>query len=372
MTKSWSIRVGRFAGIDVFIHWTFWIIIGWIFLLHFRGGQGFEAGLRGIVFILALFLCVVLHEFGHALTARRYGIKTRDITLYPIGGVASLEGMPDKPVQELAVAAAGPLVNVAIALILGVYLIASGQFDEIAMTDPNAISDIPFVFGLFAANVMLFAFNLIPAFPMDGGRMLRAILSFKLNKLKATQIAAGIGQALAILFVFLGFFLNFWLVFIGLFVYLGAGREAAFEKTKSLLTGLTVKDAVMQTFTILSPNDDLGHAVDSLLDSQESDFLVTEGNRPVGVLSKNGIIKGLSENGRHAPVSEFMNREFLVVDPDMKLQDLLQIVAVSGQNIAVVSDGRSIVGLIDRENIEEKLMIEEALGQRRGTLKIDH
>ncbi len=361
MTKSWSIRIGRFADIDVFIHWTFWIIIGWIFLLHFRGGQSIEDGLRGIVFILALFLCVVLHEFGHALTARRYGIRTRDITLYPIGGVASLEGMPDKPAQELAVAAAGPLVNAAIAIILGIYLTASGQFAEIAASDPNTLSDIPFVFGLFAANLMLFTFNLIPAFPMDGGRILRAVLSFKLNKVKATQIAAGIGQVLAILFVFLGFFFNFWLVFIGLFIYLGAGREAAFEKARGLLSGLAVRDALMQTYTILSPDDDLGHAVDSLLDSQESDFLVAERGRPVGILSKNGIIKGLSEQGRHSHVSEFMNRDFLVVAPDMKLEDLLQTVAASGQTIAVVSDGHSVVGLIDRENIEERLMIEEAL-----------
>lgn len=356
--------MGRFAGIDVFIHWTFWIIIGWIFLLHFRDGQGLEAGLRGIIFILALFLCVVLHEFGHALTARRFGIKTRDITLYPIGGVASLEGMPDKPGQELLVAVAGPLVNLAIAIVLGVFLSITGQFSAIAsMTDFDNVSSIPFVFGLFVANVMLFSFNLIPAFPMDGGRVLRALLSFKLDKLRATQIAAGIGQALAILFVFLGFYFNFWLVFIGLFVYLGASREAAFEKTKALVSGLRVKDVAMHNFTVLSPSDELGLAVDLMLDSQESDFLVADGKEPAGVLSKNGIIKGLSEQGRHAPVSAYMDRDIPIVDPEMKLQDLLQKVAVGGQDVVVVYDGSSVVGLIDRENIEEKLMIEDALGK---------
>ncbi len=361
MTKPWSIRIGRFAGIDVFIHWTFWIVIGWIFLLHFRGGQGFESGVRGIVFILALFLCVVLHEFGHALTARRFGIRTRDITLYPIGGVASLEGMPDKPAQELAVAVAGPLVNVVIAVVLGIYLGVSGQFSEIAKSDPNTLADIPFVFGLFAANVMLFAFNLIPAFPMDGGRALRALLSFKLDKVRATGIAAGIGQFLAIVFVFLGFFFNFWLVFIGLFVYLGAGREAAFEKTMSLLTGLTVKDAVMKSFTVLAPDDELGKAVDLLLDSQESDFLVVDGDRTVGVLSKIGLIKGLSEQGRHSPVATFMEHDLLVVGSDMKLEDFVQEAAVKGKEIAVVIDNETVLGLIDLENVQEKIMIEEAL-----------
>ncbi|MDH3494939.1 MAG: site-2 protease family protein [Acidobacteriota bacterium] len=367
MTKHWSIKLGRFAGIDVFIHWTFWIIIGWIFLLHFNAGNGIEAGIRGILFILALFLCVVLHEFGHALTARRYGITTRDITLYPIGGVASLESMPDKPAQELAVAVAGPLVNAGIAVIIAVYLGISGQFPGLrASALENGSLEIPFVFGLFVANTVLFVFNLIPAFPMDGGRILRALLSFRLDKVLATQIAAGIGQSLAILFVFLGFFFNFWLVFIGLFVYLGAAREAAFEKTKALLAGLRVKDALMHKFTVLNPDDTLGRAVDSLLDSQETHFLITEENEPVGVLSRNEIIKGLSERGRDAPVSLFMQRDFVIVGMDMKLQELLQKIAPGEQDLAVVIEGGSLVGLIDRQNVEERLLINEALKQRRG------
>lgn len=370
MTKSFSLRVGKFAGIDVFIHWTFWIIIGWIFLLHFRSGNGVEAGIRGIVFVLVLFLCVVLHEFGHALTARRYGIKTRDITLYPIGGVASLEGMPDKPAQELAVAAAGPLVNLVIALILGVFLAGTGQFSEsFTSTLADESSAIPFVWGVFAANILLFVFNLLPAFPMDGGRILRAVLSFKLTKVRATQIAAGIGQSLAILFVFLGFFFNFWLVFIGLFVYLGAGREAAFEKTKSLLSGLTVRDAIMHNFTALSPEDELGRAVDALLDSQEIHFLICEAEEPVGVLSRDEIIRGLSEVGRAAPIASFMNREVTIVTPDTGLEEVLLKIGTRKQQLAVVRDGPSILGLIDGENIQERILVNEALKNRgtRGT-----
>ncbi|MCB1025649.1 MAG: site-2 protease family protein, partial [Acidobacteria bacterium] len=211
--KNWSLKVGKFAGIGVFIHWTFWIIIGWIFLMHFQVGHGLEQGVWGVLFILALFLCVVLHEFGHALTARRFGITTRDITLYPIGGIASLEKMPDKPGQELLVALAGPAVNIVIAAILWIYLNASGQIPDVsAMTASHSMLEIPFLWGLFAANIVLAVFNLIPAFPMDGGRALRAILAFSLNRTKATQIAAGVGQFLAIMFVFLGFFYNFWLV----------------------------------------------------------------------------------------------------------------------------------------------------------------
>lgn len=333
--------------------------------MHFQAGHGLEQGVWGVLFILALFLCVVLHEFGHALMARRFGIKTKDITLYPIGGIASLEKMPDKPGQELLVALAGPAVNIVIAVILWFYLNASGQIPDIsAMSNAHNMLEIPFLWGLFVANIVLAVFNLIPAFPMDGGRALRAILAFSLNRNKATQIAAGVGQFLAIMFVFLGFFYNFWLVFIGLFVYLGAGFEASQEQAQSLLSGLKVKDALIRRFTVLNPTDNLGQAVDSLLNSQETDFLITEQDRPIGVLSKNEIIRGLSEQGSHSPISVFMNRNFFVVNAEMKLQDFFQMVLAKGQNVAVVMDGNSLLGLIDRENVEERLLIQEALRQK--------
>ncbi len=334
--------------------------------MHFRAGHGLEQGMWGVLFILALFLCVVLHEFGHALTARRFGIETKDITLYPIGGIASLEKMPDKPMQELLVALAGPAVNLVIAGILWIYLTTSGQIPDIStMGDAHDMSQIPFWWGLFIANIVLAVFNLIPAFPMDGGRALRAILAFSIDKRRATKIAAGVGQFLAITFVFLGFFYNFWLVFIGLFVYLGAGFEVSQEKAQSLLSGLKVKDALIKRFTILTPTDNLELAVDSLLNSQETDFLITDRDIPVGVLSKNEIIRGLSEQGSQASVSVYMNRDFFVVNAEMELRDFFQEVIAKGQNVAVVMDGNLLLGLIDRENVEEKLQIQEAMGQKQ-------
>lgn len=333
--------------------------------MHFQAGHGLEQGVWGVLFILALFLCVVLHEFGHALTARQFGITTKDITLYPIGGIASLEKMPDKPGQELLVALAGPAVNIVLAAILWFYLNASAQIPDItAMGNAHNMLEIPFLWGLFVANIVLAVFNLIPAFPMDGGRALRAILSFSINRNKATQIAAGVGQFLAIMFVFLGFFYNFWLVFIGLFVYLGAGFEASQEQTQSLLSGLKVKDALIRRFTVLKPDDNLERAVDSLLNSQETDFLITDRDKPIGVLSKNEIIRGLSEQGNQTPISAFMNRNFFVVNPEMNLQDFFQMVLAKGQNVAVVMDGNSLLGLIDRGNVEERLLIQQALGKK--------
>lgn len=360
--KSWSLRVGKFFGIEVFIHWTFWILIGWIFLMHWGMGDASTQGLWGVLFILALFACVVLHEFGHALTARRFGVVTRDITLYPIGGISSFESMPEKPGQELLVGLAGPAVNLVIALILWIYLNASGQIPNLAaMSDSHDMFQIPFLWSLFFANIVLAIFNLIPAFPMDGGRVFRGVLSFFMDRVTATRIAAGVGQFLGIAFVFFGFFYNFWLVFIGLFVYLGAGGEAAYEQTKSALTGLTVKDALMRRFTLLKPNDPLGQAVAALIDSQETEFVIAEADEPVGVLTRNEIIKGLSERGKDGPVSAFMNRNFLVVNPEMKLADFFQKVLEKGQAVAVVMSGKSLLGLIDRDNVEERLLIQEAL-----------
>lgn len=367
--KSWSIRLGKFFGIEVFIHWSFWILIVWIFLMNLGGGRSFRQGLSGVLFVLALFVCVVLHEFGHALTARRFGVSTKNITLYPIGGIASLEGMPEKPAQELLVAVVGPLINIFIAAVLWLYLNLSGQMpDWSAMQNSQSEIELPFLWSLFFANIILAVFNLIPAFPMDGGRAFRSVLSFWMDRSRATQIAAGLGQFLAVIFVFTGFFYNFWLVFIGLFIFLGAGGEAAYERTKSALAGLTVKDALMRRFTVLKPDDTLARAVDALLNSQETEFVVAgeAGDKPAGLLMRNEIIRGLSEQGKNASVAAFMKRGFFVVNPETKLADFFEQVLEKGQTTALVMDGDSLLGLIDRENVEERLLIQEVLESRKN------
>lgn len=360
--KSWSLRLGKLFDIDVYIHWTFWILILWIFLMHLRSGDGIYQIGWAIGFIFSLFGCVVLHEFGHALTARRFGISTKDITLYPIGGVSSLEKMPDKPREELMVAIAGPFVNIVIAAMIWAYLSFSGTMPDPSIVESAAdLTQLPFLFTLLTANIILAAFNLIPAFPMDGGRALRALLSTGMDRSKATRIAATVGQILAIFFVFMGFYYNFWLVFIGLFVFLGAGLEAAGEETRSELSGFKVEDALMRRYTELSPFDTIGTAVDALLNSQETEFVVMEMDEPIGLLTRNEIIKGLAEKGPEARVSAFMNREFFVVGPELTLSDFLQEVSAHGRDVALVMHDGELLGLIDRENVEERLMVERAL-----------
>jgi Zn-dependent protease len=221
-----SFKIATIAGIEVRIHLTFLLLLGWIWFTYYQVG-GLPGATQGVLFTLALFACVLLHEFGHAFAARAFGISTPDITLLPIGGVARLSRIPDKPWQELVVAVAGPLVNVVIALVLlSVVHVRSGvdQLEDLESPRAELLSQ------LVSVNVMLIVFNMIPAFPMDGGRVLRALLAMKLPYLRATQIAAWIGQAVAIVFVVLGLLGRPLLMFIGFFIFMGAQQEAHMAK----------------------------------------------------------------------------------------------------------------------------------------------
>jgi len=186
----WSWKLGEVAGIGIFVHVTFLMLVGWVALSHWIVERSLAAAVGGAIFILALFGCVVLHELGHALTAKRYGVRTRDITLYPIGGMARLERIPEVPQQEALIALAGPAVNVVIAAGLWLALSAAGGVTPLAELD---VTKGPFLERLLLVNLFLAGFNLIPAFPMDGGRVLRALLATRLSYVRATELAAGVG-----------------------------------------------------------------------------------------------------------------------------------------------------------------------------------
>ena len=230
---KWSLKLGSFAGIRVYVHWTFALLLGWVLFSHIGQGHNWAEAWGGVGFILALFGCVLLHEFGHALTAKHYDIRTQDITLLPIGGIARLERLPENPHHELWVTLAGPAVNVVIAGILFAVLTLAyplPDFSQAKFLEGNLLARLMWV------NVFLGAFNLLPAFPMDGGRVLRALLSMRLGRVRATRLAASIGQGMAILFGFAGFFGNPMLIFIAIFVYLGAEAEARqFKPLPSLM-----------------------------------------------------------------------------------------------------------------------------------------
>lgn len=360
---KWSWKIGSFAGIGVFIHATFLLIIGWVGLSYWQQTRTLAGTLEGIAFTLILFGCVVLHEFGHALTARRYGIKTRDITLYPIGGVARLERMPDQPIQELWVALAGPAVNVVIAALLFGWLLISGSLAPLAGLSLTAG---PFVERLMLVNVSLVLFNLIPAFPMDGGRVLRALLALRLDYTRATQIAASVGQGLALLFGFVGLFVNPFLLFIAFFVWIGAAQEASLVQMKSALGGIPVGRATVTDFQALSPRDSLTRAVELILAGSQTDFPVVENGSVIGVVTRNDVLAALSRQEQNAPVTSIMRRDFEVADANEMLETaFLRLQTCGCHTMPVTYQGR-LIGLLTSDNVGEFLMIASAMRQTRS------
>ena len=354
---KWSWRIGAFRGIGVYVHATFLILIGFIVLSHWSAGSNIGKILEGVGFILALFGCVVLHEFGHALMAARYGIKTRDITLLPIGGLARLERMPDEPVQELWVALAGPAVNVVIATALFVLL----QFTSAwAPLEQLTVAGGPFLQRLMLVNVILVVFNMLPAFPMDGGRVLRALLATRLEYTRATHIAANIGQSMALVFGVLGFFYNPFLMFIAFFVWIGAAQEASMVQMKSSLGGIPVMRAMITNFQKLTSQDPLARATERILEGSQQDFPVVDDGQVVGILTRNDLLVGLTQHGQDRLVGDTMQREFESVDASEMLEVAFRRLQNCQCRTAPVLRRGELVGLVTMDNVGEFVAIQAA------------
>lgn len=362
---GWAWRVCRVAGIGIYLHWTFLLLIGWIFFSYLAAGQGWFAAAMGVAFLGGLFVCVALHELGHALAAKAFGVPTRDITLLPIGGVARLSRIPENPRQEFLIAAAGPAVNVIIAIILLGALTVVGDASELW---PGAVLTGRFMQNLLWSNVVLVLFNLLPAFPMDGGRMLRAGLAAMMDYAQATRIAAGVGQILAIVFAFLGLFVvaNPLLVFVALFVYLGAAGEAQLVNVKRLLRGVPVREAMISDFRALAPGDSIHAAADALISSMQQDFPVIERGRYLGMVRLRDLAAGLNAPHDGQTVSDIMCRDCPTVsERDMLESVMTEMNEADCQSIAVLR-GDQVVGLVDTENIGELMMIRDSLNQQRS------
>lgn len=349
-----SIHIATVFDIPIRLHITFIIFLAFIALVQF--GVGNNAPI-GILFTLALFTCVVLHELGHSLTARAYGIKTRSITLYPIGGVAALEEMP-RPRQEFWIALAGPLVNVIIALGLFTYLkIANIHFGNIFQLDNNT----HIAAKLMGANIMLAGFNMLPAFPMDGGRVLRAVLAQFTSDVQATRIAAIIGRVMAVIFGIYGLVSgSFLMIIIAIFIWIGAGQEASHVQTKALASGKRVRDAMLREFHTIPIGTTLRDVANLLLASSQQDFPVTHNSEVVGLLTRSALIQGMASVGAEAYVSEVMDRQLQTAMPNDDLEPLVQ--AFTG-TVLVFNDGEardeSLVGMVTQENLFEFFMLSQ-------------
>lgn len=356
---KWSLNLGRVAGIKILVHWTFVLLLGWVAITEAQRGSDVPTIFLAIGFILSVFLCVVLHELGHALTAKRYGINTKMITLLPIGGVASLERMPEDPKQELLIAVAGPAVNVIIALILWLVLPSLQQVpaDEFFMR----ITPANFLYLLLFVNVVLVLFNAIPAFPMDGGRVLRALLSFKLGRVRATQIAANLGQMLAIFFVFIGFFYNPFLILIGIFVFFGAYSENMVVKHLEFLRGHSVREGMMTNYVTLSPTDTVRDALDKLLTGSEHEFIIEEDGQVVGTLTRSQLIQAVKQEQMATPVSKIMAVEVKTFNVQDKLSEAYSELQKSKAPLYPVLENGQLAGVINSDNINEFILIQSAL-----------
>lgn len=365
MKGSW--KIGKFAGIGVYIHPTFLILVVWILFVYWNLGHNVVTVVRGLIFTLAIFVCVVLHEFGHALTARRYGVGTRDITLLPIGGISSLEKMPDEPRQEFHVAVMGPAVSVTIAAVLFLMLNFTGSAGPLA--GMNSWTTASFLQRLMIANLVLAAFNLLPAFPMDGGRILRALLARYIGVTRATRMAARVGHAIALLFGAVGLFTNPFLVFIAFFVWIGASQELAMAEMKTAFAGVPVSRVTVTDITPISASEPLGRAVELMLHGTQQDFPVIENGRFAGILSNKELLQGLSERGPDALVSEFMLRKCPVIAPEESLQSALEEFQRSGCRVLAVVDRDRLLGLLTMDNLTEFVMLQSALNREARTIQ---
>jgi stage IV sporulation protein FB len=343
---GWSIKLFTLGGTTVRIHPTFFLLLAWVGAIYWLQAGPAEA-IRGVVFVSILFVCVVLHEYGHVLAARRYGIRTPDITLLPIGGVASLERIPDKPQQEIVIALAGPVVNLAIALVL--FLIWPGVVSPLQMTELET----PMIARVATANILLAVFNLIPAFPMDGGRVLRALLAFVLGYTRATRVAAIIGMGVAVVFMFVGLFGSPLLLLIGLFMLIAAGWEAGYVQAREYTRGYLASHAMVTRFQALSPSATMDDAAALLLRTSQQEFPVIDGAGVFrGVLARDDIVSALSSGGGRTPVSDVMARDVPTVPPNACLDQVFELLRGKPTGFVAVLDARRhLLGYITTDSL---------------------
>ena len=360
----WSLRLGTILGIKIYVHASFLLIFAFIYFAQLTTRQTVTARsfISESVLMLGVFFCVLLHEFGHAMAARQFGIRTRDIILLPIGGVARLEKLPEKPLQELWVAIAGPLVNVVIAAMLipiNAALIVKTSLDQVA-----GVVITNFWFQLLMMNVMLVLFNLIPAFPMDGGRVLRALLALIMPYEKATLVAVRIGQLFAVVGGIVAYFINPFLALTSLFVFMGAEQELQLLRFRNLFSGVPVYKTMLTEFRVVTPLNSLGQIAELLQSGAQRDFPVLDRGQLVGHLSHDDILEGLRATGPDARVADVMRTQYFMVDSF----DLLEVIIPRMQSLQctslpVVHENR-LVGLLTRANIEEYQVLQASSRNR--------
>lgn len=353
----WSLNMGKIFGINFRIHVTFFLLLLFIFI-SVQNQHGFNKALLSTLFICSVFVCVLIHEIGHSLIARRFGKEAKSITLLPIGGVATMEEMPEKPAQEILMSIIGPLINLVIAGILYLFV---GHWSGIGAPNLQPDSARMFFSGLIGVNIMLAIFNMIPAFPMDGGRVLRGILAMRMDYLTATSAAVSVGQALAMVFILFGIFFNWWLALIGLFLYIGAGTEKQQVLLRSFLHQVPVSEAMTTDFRSLRPDERLSSALEHFYHGCQDDFPVIGDAGIEGILTRHQILASISQKGPDTLIVDVMDKSFASVSSNMLLDDVYKKLSASEKTAVAVIDDRTVKGMICLDGISRYIMIESAL-----------
>lgn len=348
-----TLSVGQFFGIPLRFHFTFVLLFAFLITISLAGAQSWVGN---TIFIAAIFASVFVHEMGHALVSRRYGIRTLEIVMFPIGGIARLEKNPGIR-EEFWIAIAGPAVNFVIAAGLFAYLAGTGQWQSISKmaeaTDFNMLQRIA------VGNLVLGLFNLLPALPMDGGRILRSLLARYRPEAEATQLAARIGTGMAVLMGLAGLVtFNIFLLFIAFFVYLGASQERAMSIGKSAMQGMPARSAMITEFQTLNHGDTLRDAAAALLASTQQDFPIVLGNRVIGLLGRARLLRALAQDGPDAYISAHMDRDFVRIDPETDLAEAMPRVAAAG-SAALIMKGDELLGMLTMENLTEFILLRQ-------------
>lgn len=350
-----SFEIGRIFGIPVRVHWLFLILVAMFGFMGLLNG-GLVPALMSVVYIVALFGCVLVHELAHSLVGRRFGVKVESITLLPIGGVAAMEEMPRKPSEEFMMAIVGPVTSLAIGAGIGAIIyLTEGAAGLHRRFDPVTGS---LLSGLMWTNFVIAGFNLLPAFPMDGGRVLRAVLAHYMGQVRATRIAANLGQAVAVLLGLGGLLVlhNLWLVVIAVFIYIGAGQESKQVQLQAFLDNITARQAMVSRFDTIDRNQPLRIALAYATQGYQHDFPVVEGDTIVGIVTRQDLLNGLHALGPDHVVGEVMTTNVCQASPDSTLNDLYRSVAQGGCGIVLVRDRDRIIGLVTPESVRDHMM----------------
>ena len=345
----WSFPVGKIFDIPIRVHYTFLLLLAFIWYVE-STVLGAAAGLHSVVFWALIFVCVLLHELAHSLVAKSYGLTISSIILLPIGGVSQINEIPRDPVKEVGITVAGPVSNFVIAgllLLLGKAIDPALRFSVISLQSGSTVVD------LFWANMMLGLFNIIPAYPMDGGRILRGVLAMKKEYLEATRLAADVGKLFAIGFIVVGFFYNWWLILIGIFVFSGASSESEAAALSSKLEKITAGELMITDFKTISPDEPLTAVVEKSLHTFQNDFPVVSNGKFVGVLTRSAVIESLHHRLHETEVGEITRKNFPVILPGETAASALATMRAAHVSVAPVEDAGVLRGIITVEKLLE-------------------